>query len=319
MAASSRWYRLDVVDDAILILGIAQRSGTNYLAQVLQCHPDCALPAPPVLEDHLLRDAGHLVEYARRAAGRWAPEWGDTGATRAELEHHLGQALTGFLQARAGGRRVVSKTPSLEGIELLARLIPDARLVVLVRDGRSVAASLMQGFHLSADQAIRNWRAGARALRRFEREGGRAPLVVRYESLLDHFEGEVRRVLDHCGLDPATFDFEAAASLPVKGSSFDRPDHGKLTWDPVTRSPDFDAAGRHRSWPAATNARFDWLAGREQAELGYPRPDVRGGRAPWLAYNLVLDACWPARAAARRAFDRGWLRLLRARRSWRSP
>lgn len=267
-------------------------------------------------EDHLFRDGRRLLAYAQRVVRRWPPEWGDAADSRVALERELGDALARFLASRTDKPRVVSKTPHLDGIDVLLELLPAARVIALIRDGRSVVASIVRGFGSQHDRAIRVWRDGARALLRVQRERGHdSVLVVRYEALLQDFEAEVGRVLAFCELDPDRFDMERARTLPVTGSSFDRPDHGKLTWEPVDRRPEFGAHERHTGLGAAALARFDWLAGREQAALGYPPSGVSGRRLPWLVSNLALDAVWPVRAVIREGVDRALARALRARRA----
>lgn len=305
--------------DPILILGIAQRSGTNYLARVLDCHADCGTPSAPLNEDHLFQDADRLVAYAKKVSRRWPPEWGDSTATRAGLETELGQALLRFLESQTDKPRTVTKTPSLDGLERLGRLLPDTPVVVLVRDGRSVVASLMRGFHFSQDKAIRAWASGARALRHVQETGAvKRLLVVKYEDLLSDLDCQVTRILEFCELPVERFDMDAARSLPVTGSSFDRPAHGKLTWEPVERTAEFKAVDRHAGLTNSARARFDWLAGKEQAALGYPPTGIHGNRFPWLATNLGLDAVWPVRAVVRGGRDRVWVRVLRTRARWRA-
>src|SRR5215470_3434851 len=133
----------------ILVVGISRRSGTNYLASLLAMHPDCAPPRAPLAEDHLLRDAPLLAEYARRASECWPERWGDRDDARTRLERSLGGALGAFLADGVDAPRIVTKTPSPEHLELVSLLLPDAPVVVLLRDGRSVVESLVSGFRFS--------------------------------------------------------------------------------------------------------------------------------------------------------------------------
>lgn len=279
----------------IVILGVSRRSGTNFTARLLECHADCAAPGDPLREDHLLRDAPRLVRYARAAARRWPHRWGDREVARAELLRHLGSGLLSFLQDRADGPRVITKTPSPEHLELYPALFPQAHVVLLVRDGRSVTESLVRGFGFSYERAMLEWRAGARRIARFIRarphQDDLHVILVRYERLVGAFDSEIPRLLRFLELDPQRFDYRAARDLPVYGSSFVRTTSGELTWKPVERTDTFDPSRRFEGWNRLRHERFAWCAGRVQRALGYD-VDARGG-AGWAAVNVVLDLLRP--------------------------
>jgi Sulfotransferase family len=288
----------------IMIVGICRRSGTNYLASVLLCHRDCAAPAPPVAEDHLLRDAQLLARYARNTARRWPRRWGDREEAQTALERSLGAGVLEFLKSRTDGLRTVARTPFTDNLELAARFYSDADVVLLVRDGRSVTESLVHAWNWSFDEAVREWRAGARAIiAARQRDTTVAPdrrfLVVRYEDLLGRFDTTIERILAFTGLDRGGFDDAKAAELPILGSSYIRDGNGRLTWAPVRRTEDFDPSARFAGWSPARHERFNWLAGAEQQALGYAIERFDRARPRVVAHQLALDASWLATGWAR--------------------
>ena len=129
-----RWHA-DAIG-VVFILGVSQRSGTNYLARLLQCHADCGSPAMPLAEDHLLGPADLLTRYADAVTRRWHPNWGEQDPARTDLEVHIGTGLLSFLEARSDRPVVVTKTPNFENLRLYPRLFPRTPLLLLVRDGR---------------------------------------------------------------------------------------------------------------------------------------------------------------------------------------
>jgi hypothetical protein len=301
----------------IFIVGISRRSGTNFLASVLLCHRDCAAPAPPVAEDHLLRDATLLERYARRTARRWPRRWGDREQGEAALFQSLGTGLVAFLTSRTDGVRTVTRTPHTDNLHLVPRLLADADLILLVRDGRSVTASLVHAWRWSHDQAVKEWRKGARDILRFQRAsaaGGGRCLIIRYEDLVRDFGSAVDVLLEFTGLDPDGFDHDKARELPILGSSYIRDPEGKITWKPISRIADFDPADRYASWSSAQHERFNWLAGDEQLALGYPLDRGDGTRRARVVRNVARDVGTPIRdrpvIAARGVLT--WLRAQRA-------
>jgi hypothetical protein len=293
----------------ILVVGISRRSGTNFLAGLLQLHHDCAAPQPPVLEDHLLRDLPSLREYAARAAARWPRRWGDRATAQARLEQHLGEALAAFLHDGVDAPRVVSKTPSPEHLALYPSVLPNAYVLVLLRDGRSVVDSLVRGFRFSFRKAVDEWATGARAIVDFEHHVLPAnPKLrvrfVRYEAVVADPETQLRELFEFCDLDPARVDFDAVRNAPVIGSSYARTPSGRMTWQPLEREDDFAPQARFTSWNATKRARFDWLAGDLQRALGYDsNPD-----AHYDTYNRAADLSTPLVRARDRALTEFYAR-----------
>jgi hypothetical protein len=284
--------------DPILVVGISRRSGTNFLASLLTQHPDCAAPAAPLREDHLLRDAPLLLDYARRTSERWPLRWGDRDDARTRLERHLGEGIAAFLADGSSAPRVVSKTPSPEHLSSYPHLLPNAYVIVLLRDGRSTVESLVRGFRWSFAKAADEWRRGARAILEFQRDvasnGTAASLrcrVVRYEDVVADPVATVRDLLEFCGLDPQRYDFDAARNAPVIGSSFVRDAHGELTWTPVDRAAAFQPTERFANWRPVHHARFEHLAGEYQRALGYDT--VATDADAWRGYNRAADLARP--------------------------
>ncbi|MDQ1402905.1 MAG: protein-tyrosine sulfotransferase [Actinomycetota bacterium] len=287
----------------VFVIGISQRSGTNFLASLLRCHPDLSGPAAPLQEDMLLRHADLVQAYVTATGREWPRDWGDSTDAQRALLAGLGQGILGFLNQWAGGR-AVTKSPFTDNLELYPMLFGEAPLVILVRDGRSVVESLIKGFGAFEDEAIRQWRRGARhilAFRDRHPESGGNPryTIVRYEDLVSDLESGMTKVLAACDLDPATFDWERARSLPLLGSSFaaQGTQGASVSWEPQPRPDGFDPEARFEHWTAGRRARFEWLAGDEQRALGY-RSEASSGS---LARQRILDAVWPLRISARRA------------------
>jgi Sulfotransferase family len=293
----------------ILILGVSRRSGTNFLSAVLSCHRDCA-PPQPVWENFLLEHADLLGAYAKRTAAYWLASWGDIEPLRAALARSVAHGALEFLQSLAGDKRVVAKTPSVQNLHLAPELFTGAQLLLLVRDGRSVTESYVRGFGWSHERAMRTWARGADTILAFTGQppsetAGVEHRLVRYEDLVEDFDGEVTTLLEFLRLDRDRFDYSAASGLPVLGSSFASEEHdGSLDWRVVEKTGDFDPVRRFAHWDRRLHERFEWLAGDQLERLGYQRV-VSGDASRTSAYrNRALDAAWPVRVTVERARGR---------------
>jgi protein-tyrosine sulfotransferase len=302
--------------DPIFIQGILPRSGTNFLWDLLLLHPDCGRGREPVNEDLFLDCSDHLVRFVDAVRANWDPTWGTFGADLPErLRTGIGEGLVSFLWTDRH-RRLVTKSPSVAHLDRFFTFFPWARLLILVRDGRSVVQSAMETFGWDFDRGCRAWAEAAQTICRFQQvESGRAHRwrLVRYEDLVDDPEPELRAVFQFLDLDATRYDFHAARSLPVRGSSAFGRERGKVHWEVVAKDASFAPKERWRSWSAAWLDRFDWIAGEHMVAFGYAssRPRFTIGRS---VTHTVHDFRWHAAKAARRALYRTRVRLaLRSR------
>ena len=285
--------------DPIFIHGILPRSGTNFLADLLLLHPDCAPGLDPVREDLFLDRSESLARYVEELEAAWDPRWGPLTGVRSRLSASLGDGLVAFLRVDRE-RRLVTKSPSVRHLDRFFTFFPGASLLVLVRDGRSVTESAMRTFGWSFERAAHAWVEAADEIDRFRRAFAGSPTpwrLVRYEDLLEDLDATVLDVLRSVGLDPDAYDFEAARRLPVRGSSFHHgPDRTEVHWDPVPRSEGFAPAERWRGWNRERIDRFEWLAGPQLRAFGYGTGE---GRRPVHASlrHLARDASWSLRKA----------------------
>jgi len=148
----------------IFIHGLLFRSGTNYLAQLLELYPDCRLS--PIPEDWLLANSCHITQFADAVTTRWTgePQWGIDPERGAELMEHLGNAMVSFLYAQSEntkGQRLLTKTPDVTELPNFFTLFPDACLLVLVRDGRNVVESTVRSFSFPPHHVARWWASAA--------------------------------------------------------------------------------------------------------------------------------------------------------------
>lgn len=306
--------------DPILILGISERCGTNFLFHLLCLHPDCD-SGGPLWENYLTLHFEHLVRYAERVYAEWNPNWRvpETLGPADTLLADIGQGLTRYLNRQRNAtlrspagrvRRLVSKTPSVSGLPHVGRILPGAALLVLVREGPAVVESAHRSFGSSYESGIRNWAAAARTILEWQDrnmgEGAdstgasRRGLLVRYEDLVLRNENELRRIFRFLDLDPEACDYTQASALPVIGSSELKGESGRLHWDGIRKRADFAPTTRGSNWTAARQYRFAWLAGREAERLGYTVRRPERFRALWMLWHLAMDGLWQASSLAAR-------------------
>jgi hypothetical protein len=222
-----------------IIVGGTGRSGTSVTARILGHYPDYHLI--PFEVKFISNDGGltcllagktTIAEFERLMLGKWFRRTQDRGLHQitdpetiraAVRELNSGLKRDGNLAARrfthrlldpsalaAGKRGWIENTPNtIRAARRLTQILPDARLVHMVRDGRDVACSVTNRSWgpSDADEGLRWW---ANHLERsFEATaavGEERILTLRMESLLSYDrEATFCRMLEFLGLrdDPA--------------------------------------------------------------------------------------------------------------------
>jgi protein-tyrosine sulfotransferase len=285
----------------IILLSACPRSGSNYLENLLLLHPACRKSKVP--EDFFLANSETLLNFCRSVAESWDDWWLPRLGGPSRLAMHIGTALLRFAdpgpeeERPAGDFRLILRSPTTEGIAAAATLFPNARVLVLMRDGPATVESGRRSFGWPHEEAMLAWRQSVRRVFSFlaSADGPRCQLI-RFEDLTADPARELARVIAFLGLDPGLFPFDRVDEIPVFGSSsFGRMDGERVHWRPVPKDPSFDPLARAQSWPAYRLTRFAWLAGTEQRKLGYfVHPLSPMGRV----WNVVLDAMYVARRIA---------------------
>jgi len=205
----------DAEHSPIFVVGYP-RSGTTLLEQILDAHPAlCAMDERPIaqailawLDAHGLvypRDLGKLDDAALEALREvyWS-----------EVHRHV---------QPASGQRVVDKNPlNLVRLPLFARLFPNARYILALRDPRDACLScFMQSFR-APTFAVSNasLEASASMYARvmdfwLDQSQVFAPvhLALRYEDLIEDLPGKARELIEFLGLswDARVLDYSSHA------------------------------------------------------------------------------------------------------------
>ena len=276
----------------------APRSGTTLLRLMCDAHPELSIPPetgflPAAAE---LRGRGDALRQAFFEAVTGTHTWDDAGIPRGQFADALrgvepftvAEGVRTFYRAyaaRFGKARWGDKTPLYcLHMDRIESLLPEARFIHIIRDGRDVALSL-RGLWFSPGDSIEelalHWRTWVRAARRLGRRR-RHYMEVRYEELIADAPAVLRKVCDFVELD---YDPRMESYYEQSGARLDevktvyRPDGTLLISKEerlynqrfTTRPPEPSRVFRWRDeTDAETRARFAAVAGDLLGELGYP-------------------------------------------------
>ncbi|HEX8474619.1 MAG TPA: sulfotransferase [Pyrinomonadaceae bacterium] len=282
---------------ALFIVGVP-RSGTTLLRLMCDAHPELSIPPEmgfiPALAD-LRRGRGDELREAFLNSVTGMATWQDANIERAEFAQALGEvkpftvsegvrAFYSLYAARFGKSRWGDKTPAYcLHMDLIEKLLPEARFVHIIRDGRDVALSL-RGLWFSPGDRVEElanlWRSWIITARRLGRRR-RHYLEVRYEDLIEQTPAVLRRVCDFIEL---SYDsqmeryYESAPKRLDEVNSMYRSDGTLLITKAerlynqrfTAKPPERARVARWRNeMDAGTRAGFAGVAGDLLEELGY--------------------------------------------------
>jgi len=294
--ASTRRVASGEIPPAPFIVG-ATRSGTTLLRLMLDSHPQMAIPS----ETHFIPDLIKAYRLESASPERLAEaitshrRWGDFHLDAAELVKRLqaidpinpGDAIRAFFHLyaeREGKQRWGDKTPGyVREMHRIESVLPEARFVHLIRDGRDVALSVMSmnwGPSTVPEAAFRWKKRVLRAREQVPRIGHY--IEVKYEDLVTDTEPTLRRVCEFVDLpyDEAMLRYHERAEerLQEKARDLDRgpdkepqPAAARMkSHELATEPPDPERVGRWRTEMSPEDrAVFEELAGDLLADLGY--------------------------------------------------
>jgi hypothetical protein len=277
-------------------IGGATRSGTTLLRLMLDAHPDVAIPSEthfvPAMISRVVDGPATAEELTAVATGH--ARWGDFGLDAAEYQARVtalepltaADAIRAFYRLYAeqqGKRRWGDKTPGyIRKTQPIQRVLPEARFVHMIRDGRDVALSVLPlNFGpATVAEAAELWVKRVSTGRRQARAANHYTEVT-YEDLIADTEATLRRVCDFIDLDfdPAMLAYHERASDRLAEKARDLPKEGGRTQPAAARvashalaseAPRSDRIGRwRREMAPADVATYERIAGPLLAELGY--------------------------------------------------
>jgi tetratricopeptide (TPR) repeat protein len=185
----------------IFIVGM-HRSGTTLVEQILASHPKCFGAGE-------LTEMGAIVEQLHGPNGTEFPE-AVPSLSQARLRELGGRYLGNIRRLSATADRIIDKEPSnFVYAGLIHLLFPNARIIHTRRDPRDTALSCFSlmfvhgpGSYCDLAQLGRYYRH-YQALMAHWQDVLPADVIleVDYETLVDDFEREARRMVAHCGLE----------------------------------------------------------------------------------------------------------------------
>ncbi len=274
----------------IFIVGITGRSGTNYLSRLLQTHPDCNVSSLNA-EDFIIYGLDDLVKFSDKISNKWKKEWKYPKDTQDRLNKSLGDGMSMFLENNTHSKCIVSKTPSTLNIDKFFDFFSEAKLIIIIRDAKSVVESGVKSDFWNYEMGFHIWNASAKRIHRFIEEQNSFSerfLLVKYEDLITSLNDEMVRILNFCSLSAEKFNMQEAANIKLLGTSLANQKDNKFVWKVIEDKSNFNPLNRSQNWKKILHYRYNKKCGVNAQKFGYTIEYSQKGFRYYFT-NLIWD------------------------------
>ena len=274
----TRDFPAQYIESPVFLIG-SERSGTTLLRLMLDHHPDIAFNLESEFLVSEISAAGVFPDLTAYRRMLQADRVFRHSEFRIREDLDFPSLVKDFLgQKLERDRKHIVGATVHYGFSKLRYLWPQARYIYLLRDGRDVAASIVEmGWAGNVFAGAKWWLDAEREWSEFQRLLPRERWIeVRYEDLIAKSEAQLRRICEFIGVSfsERMFDY-------VESSSYALPDASQTSkWRRKIRQRDLELL----------EARIGPRLAARGYELGCEAPpEITRGRAKWLHWRSRLN------------------------------
>ncbi len=256
---------------SIIIHGVMRRSGTNYVGDLLNLHPDlCGFPNQ-IWEVPFLKTTGNLLDAQNEFLNGYHRNRERIG--EGEFLPLFGASFIAYLYSFVPeDKRMLLKVPSVEYIAYFKNVFPFEKAIVLQRDGRDVVASTIRTWpNMNFQDVCYSWKTAQEEIIKFIHDSNSEQICFcKFEDAVQDAQKFVKSVFQKLKIDDDRFPYDEIGNLPVKGSS-ELKVGGKVTWKAQERPKNFNPIGRWTNWNNQQKRTFKNICGETLIKAGYAK------------------------------------------------
>ncbi len=270
----------------VYIISPTQRSGTNFLGNVLSKHEELEVPCGKDLpaEQCLYSYSEHIKAYAYNTVSCWS-KWVDGGEPMLEahaksMVGYMGEGILRYFQSFIGNDKILLfRTPDAGQLENIYHLFPRATVIILIRDGRDTIESFSKswGGDGTFKQMCKRWSSRVDSILEFQKQANQAGLKNQYLFVrFDHFNndtaGELKKIINFLQLDEDRYPWNEIDDVPILGSSSHQT-NDIVHWSPIKKTDQFNPNHKWLNWSESKKKIFKKYAGDNLIALGFATDD----------------------------------------------
>ena len=148
----------------IFILGIAGRSGTNFLRKILNSHPDIS-KVKLKGEDYFISKLNYLDLYLNNVTFWWKrKKWEYQQNIEDELKISIGQGIMNVMPKDKSKKAFILKTPDTFNAHRYKNYFPDAKVIVMTRNAKDMVESGVKSKFWNYEEGFEIWNKSAKRI-----------------------------------------------------------------------------------------------------------------------------------------------------------
>jgi len=272
----------------IFIIGIAGRSGTHYLRQLLGKHNDVEISLLN-REDHFVSELNYLELYVKNISYYWKrnDKEHENNITN-NLKIGLGNGIINAVPTKKQTKYFLLNTPHTHNIHLFEEYFPNQKMIIVTRNAKDLVESGVRSKFWNYEEGFELWNRSAKRIIDFNKNNNNKFLIVKYEDLFLNPEKNLKDIFEYLNLESANYSFDKLDNIPIQGSSDGKNENDNWEYKNKLIGADFKPLSRSENWSVIRKWRFNWKCGKNSELLNY-ETEIISSQFFYYLINSFLD------------------------------
>lgn len=272
----------------IFIIGIAGRSGTHYLKQLLKKHQEIQVSLLN-REDHFVSELNYLELYVKNISYYWKrkdPE--HEKKIKNNLKIGIGNGIINSIPTKEQTKYFLLNTPYTHNIYLFPEYFPNQKMIIITRNAKDLVESGVRSKFWNYEEGFEIWNRSAKRIIKFQKDNINKFLIVKYEDLFLDTENQLNNIFDYLNLKSENYPFDKLENTKIQGSSDAKGEKNNWEYKNIEKTDDFKPLSRSEKWSFIRKWRFNWKCGKNSKILNYQTEKINY-KILYYFFNSFLD------------------------------
>ncbi|MCD4793929.1 MAG: sulfotransferase [Bacteroidales bacterium] len=272
----------------IFIIGIAGRSGTHYIRQLLRRHPSIG---KSILnrEDHFVSELNYLDLYVKNVTYYWKRDNKEHEENiKNKLKIGLGKGILSFVPTEKDKKYFLLNTPYTNNIHLFPEFFPNEKIIIITRNAKDLVESGVRSKFWNYEEGLELWNRSAKRIIEFQKKSEFQIKIVKYEDLFSNTKNQLEDIFNYLEINASDYPYEEINKIPIQGSSDGKNETNKWEYKRIEKNDNFKPLERSENWSLLRKWRFNRKCGNYSVLLNYER-EVINYKLAYILINSLFD------------------------------